>query len=160
MKCVVHPYKRLVLGGTFVLVTLVMPLTQANTESEVDAALMRLLKMESSSLPQVNAQGNSRLNKNAPGEAAKGHYRIRAGDTLDGIIMRFYGDSSLQKKILRDAFLKANPQSFRRNNANWMLAGTVIRLPDRDAVYNVVFKDDAVSLRNAADKSDLVKFPR
>jgi Tfp pilus assembly protein FimV len=152
VKCVLHPLKILMSGCVLVAMLLVASISQANADSKVDAALLRLLNIESSSLPRVD--------KVMPGETAKGRYRIRSGDTLDGIIMRFYGDSSLQKKILRDAFVKGNPQSFRRNNANWMLAGTVLRLPDRDAVYNVVFKGDATSRRSAADKSGWIKFPR
>jgi len=152
VKCVVYPLKMLMSGGILASMLLVASISQAKADSKVDAALLRLLNIESSSLPRVD--------KVMPGETAKGRYRIRSGDTLDGIIMRFYGDSSLQKKILRDAFVKGNPQSFRRNNANWMLAGTVLRLPDQDAVYKVVFKDDTASRRSTVDKSDWVTFPR
>ena len=152
MKRVGYPLRKLMLSGIPVVLILLMSVAQANADSKVDAALLRLLNIESSALPRVDQV--------MPGETSKGRYRIRSGDTLDGIIMRFYGDSSLRKKILRDAFVKGNPQSFRRNNANWMLAGTVLRLPDRDAVYNVVFKGDATSRRSAADKSGGVKFPR
>ena len=152
MKRVGYPLRKLMLSGIPVVLILLMSVAQANADSKVDAALLRLLNIESSSLPRVD--------KVMPGETAKGRYRIRSGDTLDGIIMRFYGDSSLQKKILRDAFVKGNPQSFRRNNANWMLAGTVLRLPDQDAVYKVVFKDDTASRRSTVDKSDWVTFPR
>ena len=152
MKSVGYPLRKLMLSGIPVFLMLIMSVTKANADSKIDAALMRLLNIESSSLLGVD--------KVVVGETTKGLYRVRSGDTLDGIIERFYADSSLQKKILRDAFVKSNPQSFRRNNANWMLAGTGLRLPDRDAVYNVVFKGDVASRRSAVDKSSWVRFPR
>ena len=125
--------------------------TQVHADNKVDAALMQLLKMESGSLPKADQV--------LPGKNPKGLYRVRVGDNLDSIINRFYGDSAIQHGILKAAFVKGNPQSFRRGNANWLLAGTDLRLPDRDAIYQVVFKDKPARSRSE-DKSGWVKFLR
>ena len=84
--------------------------TQVHADNKVDAALMQLLKMESGSLPKADQV--------LPGKNPKGLYRVRVGDNLDSIINRFYGDSAIQHGILKAAFVKGNPQSFRRGNAN------------------------------------------
>ena len=80
MKRVGYPLRKLMLSGIPVVLILLMSVAQANADSKVDAALLRLLNIESSSLPGV-AQV-------MPGETTKGRYRIRSGDTLDGIIER------------------------------------------------------------------------
>ena len=125
--------------------------TQVYADSKIDAALMQLLKIESAALP--------RPDQVLPKETSNGRYRVKAGDNLDGIIKRFYSDSALQHGILKAAFIKDNPKSFKRGNANWLLAGTELRLPDRDAIYKVVFKDQPKK-SGFEDKSSWVKYPR
>ena len=91
-----------------------------------------------------------------------GTYRVRRGETLDMVIRKVAPNSQLQRKVLRQAFVTANPHAFRRNNPNWMYAGAVLKVPDTDDLRRVIFKDGHGRLKkNISDEKAewWVRFP-
>lgn len=136
----------------------------------LDAAVSRLLKdysgaTSSTAVPQVIGQmpndprqANTTY-KNASETQAT--YRVKRGETLDQVIRKLAPESNLQKNLLRQAFVKANPHAFRRNNPNWMYAGVLLKVPEIDDLRRLIFKDSAGSLRkNIKDeKAGWVRFP-
>ena len=64
---------------------------------------------------------------------SSGYYLVQSGDTLDELIVRLVGNTPIRKKVLREAFVHANPNSFRNSNPNYMLAGIRLRVPNADA---------------------------
>lgn len=71
----------------------------------------------------------------APKEAAAvaeiGSYKVKAGDTIDRIIQKFYASSPLRVDVLREALVQNNPKSFVKGNPKSLLAGTTLSLPDQ-----------------------------
>ena len=89
-----------------------------------------------------------------------GYYMVQSGDTLDEIIGELVGDTPIKKRILREAFVQANPNSFRNSNPNYLLAGVRLRVPDADDIIALVFDMDSPTMRNTNQSRDgWVRFP-
>lgn len=90
-----------------------------------------------------------------------GTHRVRRGETLDMVIRKVAPNSSIQPRILRQAFVRANPQAFRRGNPNWLYAGALLRIPDIEHLRQVIFKTSPNRLKkNISDeKAGWVRFP-
>lgn len=137
-------------------------------DMSVDQAVSRLLKdikdVEVMKVPVPGApqQGMNAGKQQLPATVKTGGtYQVRRGETLDMVIRKVAPNSPLQRSLLRQAFVKANPHAFRRNNPNWMYAGTVLKVPDIDDLRRVIFKDSPGSLKkNVSDeKAGWVRFP-
>lgn len=91
---------------------------------------------------------------------SSGYYMVQSGDTLDEIIGELVGDTPIKKRILREAFVQANPNSFRNSNPNYLLAGVRLRVPDADDIIELLFDMDSPSMRNMNPSRDgWVRFP-
>ena len=137
-------------------------------DMSVDQAVSRLLKdikdVEVMKVPVPGApqQGMNAGKQQLPATVKTGGtYQVRRGETLDMVIRKVAPNSPLQRSLLRQAFVKANPHAFRRNNPNWMYAGVVLKVPDIDDLRRVIFKDSPGSLKkNVSDeKARWVRFP-
>ena len=93
-------------------------------------------------------------------EMSSGYYQVRTGDTLDNIILRAIGETPIRKNILRDAFVSANQNSFRNGNANYLLAGKRLRIPDAQDIIELLFDINSREMRGANRSRDSwVHFP-
>lgn len=93
-------------------------------------------------------------------EMSSGYYQVRTGDTLDNIILRAIGETPIRKNILRDAFVSANPNSFRNGNPNYLLAGKRLRIPDAQDIIELLFDMNSREMRGANRSRDSwVHFP-
>jgi len=137
-------------------------------DMSVDQAVSRLLKdIQGVEVMQVPVPGAPKqgvtTGKHQLPETVKtgGTYRVRRGETLDMVIRKVAPNSPLQRDLLRQAFVKANPHAFRRNNPNWMYAGTMLKVPDIDDLRRVIFKDATGSLKKnvSEEKAGWVRFP-
>ena len=138
------------------------------SDMSVDQAVSRLLKdikdveVMKVPVPSTAQQGMKAGKQQLPATVKTGGtYRIRRGETLDMVIRKVAPNSPLQRNLLRQAFVKANPHAFRRNNPNWMYAGVILKVPDIDDLRRVIFKDSPGSLKkNVSDeKAGWVRFP-
>jgi Tfp pilus assembly protein FimV len=136
----------------------------------LDAAVSRLLKDYAGATPSATVPQMVGQMPNDPRKANEAYknvsetqttYRVKRGETLDQVIRKLAPESNLQKNLLRQAFVKANPHAFRRNNPNWMYAGVLLKVPEIDDLRRLMFKDSAGSLRkNIKDeKAGWVRFP-
>jgi Tfp pilus assembly protein FimV len=137
-------------------------------DMSVDQAVSRLLKdikdVEVMKVPVPGApqQGMNVGKQQLPATVKTGGtHQVRRGETLDMVIRKVAPNSPLQRSLLRQAFVKANPHAFRRNNPNWMYAGVILKVPDIDDLRRVIFKDSPGSLKkNVSDeKAGWVRFP-
>ena len=87
----------------------------------------------------VVAEASDKTAKEATKETAKdstavaeiGSYKVKAGDTVERIIQKFYASSPLRIDVLREALVQNNPKSFVKANPKSLLAGTTLSLPDQ-----------------------------
>jgi hypothetical protein len=157
----------------FITALLALNIAQAS-ELTVDQAVKRLLKdldsvqMEVIKVPvpgpaTVPVKGGKAAQQTVPAGAipTSGTYRVRRGETLDMVIRRLAPNSPLQKQVLQQAFVKANPHAFRRNNPNWLYAGAVLQVPDVEHLRQVIFKETPGRLKKdiSDEKAGWVRFP-
>ena len=60
-----------------------------------------------------------------------GTYKVKAGDTVDRVIQKFYASSPLRSDVLRNALVQSNPKAFVKANPKSLIAGAVLVLPDQ-----------------------------
>ena len=91
---------------------------------------------------------------------SSGYYLVQSGDTLDELIVRLVGNTPIRKKVLREAFVHANPNSFRNSNPNYMLAGIRLRIPNADDIIELLFDMNSLAMRNMnQSRESWVHFP-
>ena len=79
---------------------------------------------------------------------------------LDEIIMKLIGETPIRNRVLRDAFVQANPNSFRNSNPNYMLAGVRLRVPDAGDILELLFDMNSPTMRSAnQSRENWVHFP-
>ena len=135
----------------------------------VDQAVSRLLKdiqteVEVLKVPvPAKPQSETDASANTSGMeiVTNGTHRVRRGETLDMVIRKVAPNSAIQPRILRQAFVRANPHAFRRGNPNWLYAGAVLQVPDIEHLRQVIFKSSPNRLKkNISDeKAGWVRFP-
>jgi len=59
-----------------------------------------------------------------------GQYKVKAGDTVERIIQKFYASTPLRTEVLRQALVQNNPQAFVKGNPKSLLAGASLMLPE------------------------------
>jgi pilus assembly protein FimV len=64
-------------------------------------------------------------------------YRIRRGDTLGEIAQKFRPDDSINLPQMMIAMLQANPDAFIRGNINNLMAGVIVRIPERSEIESI-----------------------
>ena len=69
----------------------------------------------------------------------KGRYKVQVGDVLDDIIYSTMGDIPIRHSLLRKAFVETNPHAFIRSNANRLMAGKLIKIPDVNDLRRTIF---------------------
>jgi len=57
-------------------------------------------------------------------------YTTKAGDTVDKVLQKFYGNTPLRTEVLRDALVQKNPKAFAKGNTKKLIAGVTLSLPD------------------------------
>ena len=89
-----------------------------------------------------------------------GYYLVQPGDTLDEIIAQVVGETPIRRRIMREAFVQANPNSFRNGNPNYMLAGVRLRVPVAEDIIELLFDMDSPEMRSMSQSREgWVRFP-
>ena len=129
----------------------IFPATSQSASLEIDRALEILL---------ADYDIDDYLKVRDEGALSAGYYLVQPGDTLDDISVRLVGDTPIRKGILREAFVHANPNSFRNSNPNYMLAGIRLRIPDADDIIDLLFNMNSPTMRNMnQSRESWVHFP-
>ena len=130
----------------------IFPGLSLGASAEIDRALDILLR-DYNLDDYLEVMDESSLNQS-------GFYIVQSGDTLDEIIMKLVGETPIRNRILRDAFVQANPNSFRNRNPNYMLAGVRLRVPDSGDILELLFDMNSPTMRSANQSRDnWVHFP-
>ena len=128
------------------------PVFSLGASAEIDRALDILLQ-DYDLDDYLDVMDESSLNQS-------GFYIVQPGDTLDEIIMKLIGETPIRNRILRDAFVQANPNSFRNRNPNYMLAGVRLRVPDARDILELLFNMNSPTMRSANQSRETwVHFP-
>ena len=63
---------------------------------------------------------------------------VKEGDSLSGIINKYYKNSGLNMRIVEISIIEMNKKAFVRNNPNYLFAGTKLRIPSINEMMNLV----------------------
>jgi hypothetical protein len=130
---------------------LIFPAVSQSASLEIDRALEILL---------TDYDIDDYLEVLDEGALSSGYYLVQPGDTLDEIIVRLVGDTPIRKRVLREAFVHANPNSFRNSNPNYMLAGIRLRVPNADDIIELLFDMNSTKMRDMnQSRESWVHFP-
>lgn len=78
-------------------------------------------------------------------ETYSAKHNVKIGDTLGSIMRKYYAGAGLDKGVLQYGIVKANAHVFRSANANFMLAGKVLKLPSVNDLQNMIFSRKTTS---------------
>jgi len=130
----------------------IAPVISFGASAEIDRAL-DILMQDYDLDNYLDVMDESSLNQS-------GFYIVQPGDTLDEIIMKLIGETPIRNRVLRDAFVQANPNSFRNSNPNYMLAGVRLRVPDSEDILELLFDMNSPIMRSAnQSRENWVHFP-
>ncbi len=65
-------------------------------------------------------------------------HTVLDGESLSGILKKYYGNSGLNMKILEVSLIQMNKHAFVRNNPHFLFAGKKIKIPSINEVMNLV----------------------
>lgn len=89
--------------------------------------------------PSLKQLVSDTVNADAHGQSAdREPYKVQAKDTLDSVIKKTLPTTPFSLEILREAFIKANPQVFPEGRSQRLRAGQSVRIPDAAMLRLVV----------------------
>ena len=65
-------------------------------------------------------------------------HRVKPGDSLSGILKKYYGKSGLNMKIIEISIIEMNKHAFVRGNPHFLFAGKKIKIPSVNEIMNLV----------------------
>ena len=91
------------------------------------------------------------------GSVVDGFYKVRAGDTLSGIMASQLGDTGVNNDVLQSVIISNNKSAFRRGNPHWLMAGAQLRMPTVTDVMDYVVPRKTHTEPDTAN--DWVRYP-
>tara|TARA_B100000989_G_scaffold298547_1_gene288380 strand:- start:78 stop:500 length:423 start_codon:yes stop_codon:yes gene_type:complete len=73
---------------------------------------------------------------------------VEEGDSLSGIINKYYKNSGLNMRIVEISIIEINKNAFVRNNPNYLFAGKKLKIPSLNEMMNLVKKESEKSQDN------------
>tara|TARA_B100001564_G_scaffold225167_1_gene189815 strand:+ start:4875 stop:5309 length:435 start_codon:yes stop_codon:yes gene_type:complete len=91
----------------------------------------------------LNEPGKKNINKN--NKFIKNHnysvnHKVKDGESLSGILHKYYGNTGLNMKIIEISIIEINRHAFVRENPHFLYAGKVIKIPSISEIMNLVRK--------------------
>jgi len=65
-------------------------------------------------------------------------HKVKTGESLSGILKKYYGNSGLNMKIIEISLIEMNKHAFVRNNPHFLFAGKKIKIPSVNEIMNLV----------------------
>tara|TARA_S200000501_G_scaffold378424_1_gene440935 strand:+ start:1505 stop:2494 length:990 start_codon:yes stop_codon:yes gene_type:complete len=94
--------------------------------------------------PQVKQIVKDTVDNNSYGQKGNS-YVVQDGDNLDQIIRMTYPSTPFLNSIMREAFVKANPDILTSNDSYKIYKGQVLKFPSADLMRSVLMKDNVNS---------------
>ena len=90
-----------------------------------------------------NESGTKNINKN--NKFIKDHnysvnHKVKDGESLSGILNKYYGSTGLNMKIIEISIIEINKHAFVRENPHFLYAGKILKIPSVSEIMNLVRK--------------------
>ena len=92
-----------------------------------------------------NLSESSKKNINKNNKFIKNHnysvnHKVKDGESLSGILNKYYGNTGLNMKIIEISLIEINKHAFVRENPHFLYAGKVLKIPSVSEIMNLVRK--------------------
>ena len=85
-------------------------------------------------------------------------HKVRSGESLSGILDKYYGKSGLNMKIIEISIIEMNKHAFVRNNPHFLYAGKKLKIPSLNEIMNLVKNEKNVTNHNSSSKTNHIYF--
>ena len=86
-------------------------------------------------------------------------HKVKDGESLSGILNKYYGNTGLNMKIVEISIIEINKHAFVRNNPHFLYAGKKIKIPSVNEIMNLVkSKPNRMSGSKVNNKSHIYFF--
>jgi hypothetical protein len=104
--------------------------------------------------PALRGVLNDTVKADAHGQSPEREpYVVQARDTMDRVIKKTFPTTPFSIEVMREAFMKANPQALAAGKSARLRPGSVLRLPDAGIIRLVVLGEMAPPMMTAAANS-------
>ena len=104
--------------------------------------------------PALHGVLNDTVKADAHGQSPEREpYVVQARDTMDRVIKKTFPTTPFSIEVMREAFMKANPQTLAAGKSARLRPGSVLRLPDAGIIRRVVLGEMAPPMMTAAANS-------
>ena len=86
------------------------------------------------------------------------NHKVQSGESLSGILDKYYGKSGLNMKIIEISIIEMNKHAFVRNNPHFLYAGKKIKIPSLNEIMNLVKNEKNAPNQNSSSKSNHIYF--
>ena len=69
-------------------------------------------------------------------------HKVKSGESLSGILKKYYGNSGLNMKIIEISIIEMNKHAFVRGNPHFLFAGKKIKIPSVNEIMNLVKNEE------------------
>ena len=86
-------------------------------------------------------------------------HKVKDGESLSGILNKYYGNTGLNMKIVEISIIEINKHAFVRDNPHFLYAGKKIKIPSVNEIMNLVkSKPNRMSGSKVNNKSHIYFF--
>ncbi|MAZ46182.1 MAG: pilus assembly protein FimV [Rickettsiales bacterium] len=90
-----------------------------------------------------NLSESSKKNINKNNKFIKNHnysvnHKVKDGESLSGILNKYYGNTGLNMKIIEISVIEINKHAFVRENPHFLYAGKILKIPSVSEIMNLV----------------------
>ena len=114
-----------------------------------------VLNYNNNSVLSNNIDSNNKFIKDS---AHSEIHLVKEGDSLSGIINKYYKNTGLNMRIVEISIIEMNKNAFVRNNPNYLFAGKKIKIPSINEMMNLVKKTKKTKSQNINKKSHIYFF--
>ena len=86
----------------------------------------------------ASTQGLNKTNLFVKNQNHSVNHKVKSGESLSGIIKKYYGNSGLNMKIVEVSLIEMNKHAFVRNNPHFLFAGKKLKIPSINEIMNLV----------------------
>ena len=99
-----------------------------------------ILEYNSQSLNETGKKNINRNNKFIKDHSYSVNHKVKDGESLSGILHKYYGNTGLNMKIIEISIIEINRHAFVRENPHFLYAGKVLKIPSVSEIMNLVRK--------------------
>ena len=108
-----------------------------------------------------NESGTKNINKN--NKFIKDHnysvnHKVKDGESLSGILHKYYGNTGLNMKIIEISIIEINKHAFVRENPHFLYAGKILKIPSVSEIMNLVRKAPDKKLNSKSSQRNHIYF--